>query len=121
MPAPQMPSSIKFHYIKSNLYRVIHLDGAIGGLTASREIFISLFNDRGTLPKMIEFAVTPDGQLGNEITREGKEGLVREMEVGVLMNAAAAKSLAAYLITQAKLLEESVPETRNDSLSTKKE
>lgn len=121
MPAPEMPSSIKFHYVKSNAFRVIHTTGAIGGLTPTREIFVALFNERAALPNIIELAVTPDGQLGSEIGRVGKDGLVREMDVGIVMSAAAAKNLADYLLSQVKLLNESVPETRNESTSAGKD
>jgi hypothetical protein len=118
MPSPQLPTSFKFHYIKSNLFRVIHSEGAIGGLTPSREIFVSLFNERAALPQLVEFAILPEGKLGNEIRREGKDGIVREMEIGVLMDATAAKNLAEFLLGQVKLLEESEPAQKDDSVST---
>jgi hypothetical protein len=119
MPAP--PSSIQFHYIKSNLFRVIHSEGAMGGLTPNRQIFVSLFNERAAMPKMIEFAVSPEGQLGNEINREGKAGIVRELEIGVLMSPDAAKNLAEFLLGHVKLIEESTPEKQNESSSAGKE
>jgi hypothetical protein len=122
MSSPQPPSNVKFHYVKSNFFRVIHSEGVIGGLTPSREIFLSFFNQRAALPRMIEFAISPEGKLGNELKREGKEGIVREMEVGVLMNVAAAKDLAEFLLSQVKLLEESEPEKKhNESVSTKRD
>ena len=120
MPSPQLPTSLKFHYIKSHLFRVIHSEGAIGGLTPSREIFVSLFNERGALPQLIEFAILPEGKLGNEIKREGKEGIVREMEIGVLMDATAAKNLAKFLLDHVKLLEESEPARKDDSMSSER-
>ena len=121
MSDPQVPSSIEFHYVKSNLFRVVRAEGAMGGLTPSREIFVSLFNERAALPKMIQFSVSPEGQLGPEIKREGKSGIVREMEIGVLINAAAAKHLADFLLAQVKLLEESLPEKKDESVSAEKE
>jgi len=120
MSEPQIPSRVKIHYIKSNLFRVVHSEGAIGGITPNREIFVSLFNERGALPKVIEFAISPEGNLGQEIGREGKEGVVREMEIGVLMSADAAKNLAQFLLHHAKLLEESVPERQEEGLKKEK-
>src|SRR4051794_33894026 len=96
-----LPSSVKFHYIKSNLFRVIHSEGAIGGLTPHREIFVSLFNERSALPKLIEFSLSPEGRIGGEISREGKEGIVREVEIGIIMSADSAKQLAHFLLSQA--------------------
>jgi hypothetical protein len=116
MSAPSELQRVKVHYIKSNLFRVVHSEGAFGGITPNREIFISLFNERGAIPKVIEFAVTPEGELGQELSRDGKEGVVREMEVGILMSADAAKDLADFLLQQVKLLAESVPEKQGEGV-----
>jgi hypothetical protein len=117
----ELPSSIKFHYVKGNFFRVVRAEGAIGGLTPSREIFLSLFNERAALPKMIEFAVLKDGQIGQEIARDGKDGIVREMEIGLLVSADAAKKLADFLLNQVKILEASVPEKKDESTATIKD
>jgi hypothetical protein len=121
MPSRQLPSSVKFHYVKSNLFRVIHTEGVVGGLTPNREIFVALFNQRAALPKIIEFALTPEGQLGNEITREGKEGIVREMEIGISLSEAGAQELATFLLQHVKLLRESEPAKQDESISIGKE
>jgi hypothetical protein len=111
MPQSELPSSVKFHYIKSNSFRVVHVDGSLGGITPSREIFVSLYSERGALPKMIEWSVSADGSLGEEISREGKDGIVREMDVGLVMTPEIAESLAEFLQYQVKLLKESVQES----------
>jgi hypothetical protein len=104
-----LPNSLKFHYIKGNFFRVVHADGAIGGLTPSRDIFVSLFSQRAALPKMVEFAVSPNGNLGSEISREGKDGIVRDVEIGIVMSAATARDLATFLLEQVEALKESEP------------
>ena len=53
MPSSELPS-VKFHYIKSNSFRVLHVDGSLGGITPGRNIFVSLFSERGALPQIIE-------------------------------------------------------------------
>jgi hypothetical protein len=121
MAAPQLPSSVKFHYIKGNFFRVVHADGAIGGLTPSRDIFVSLFSQRSALPKMIEFAVLPNGNLGSETGREGKDGIVREVEIGIVMSATTARELATFLLEQVEAFKESTPATPGESISTEKE
>ncbi len=115
MPDNEFPPSIKFHYIKGNFFRVVHADGAIGGLTPSRQIFMSLYSERSAIPQIIEMAVTADGELGNEIRREGKDGLVRELEIGVMLSAHAAEAIAAVLLQHAKALRETIPERQSDS------
>jgi len=101
------PSSIKIYYRKANFFRVVHVDGALGGITPTRNIFVSLYNQRNPLPRMIEQTLSPDGTLGDVIDRQGKVGLFREMEVGLVLTAPAAREIAKFLLAQATLLEES--------------
>jgi len=110
MPENLPPSAVKFHYIKGHAFRVIHADGVIGGITPNRGIFLSLFSERAAIPKMIELAVNADGSLGEETSREGKEGIVREVEVGIMLSRQTAKDVATWLLKQAQILEESKPE-----------
>jgi hypothetical protein len=110
MPDTETPSTIKFHYIKSNLFRVAHVDGAIGALTPSREIFLCIFNERTAIPRMIEYGISADGELGEEVGRRTKNGFVREMEIGVVLSADAAEQIAKILLHQVSVIKESVPE-----------
>lgn len=103
------PSTVKFYYEKGHLFRVIHVDGVLGGLTQSRHIFVSLYNQRQPLPKMVEQRLSPDGKLGEEVNRDGKTGVFREMEIGLVMTPETAKEIAKFLLEHAKMLEESVP------------
>jgi hypothetical protein len=111
MPDTDLPSSIKFHFIKSNFFRVVHADGAIGGLTPSRQIFISLYSERAAIPRVVEMAISPEGGLGDEISRIGKKGLVRELEMGIVLNAYAAEQLIKALQESVKALKESKRES----------
>ena len=107
MPENEFPSSLKFHYIKGNFFHVVHADGAIGGLTPSRQIFLSLYSERSAIPQSIEMEVTSEGTLGHEIDRIGKDGLVRELEVGIMLSASAAESIGKLLLTHAQAIKES--------------
>jgi hypothetical protein len=104
------PNVLKFHYIKGNFFRVIHADGAIGGLTPNHGIFLSLFSERGAIPQVIEQAINADGSPGEPKVRAGKDGLVREIEVGVMLNGRSAKGIAEWLLKQVQVLEASEPE-----------
>jgi hypothetical protein len=96
-------TSVRYHYIKSNAYRVIHVDGVYGGPTPGRLIYVSFFSERFPIPTVVEHAVKDLGEnrfeLGEEIQskREGKEGVVREIEVGAVMTLDMAKKLHAWL------------------------
>lgn len=115
--AESAPSSIKIHYRKANFFRVVHVDGALGGITPTRNIFVSLYNQRTPLPRMLEQRFSPDGVLGDEIARSGKSGLFREMEVGIVLTAPVARELAKFLTEQAKLLEESTASSTTSTSS----
>lgn len=108
MAETKLPSSIKFFHEKGNFFRVIHADGAIGGLTPTRDIFMSLYSQRIAIPKVIEQHLSLEGQVGAEVSREGKDGIFRELEVGVVLTPETARQIAEWLIQQAALAEQTV-------------
>ncbi len=107
MAAPETPGSdvlpvghkVKFHYLKGRLFRIIHVDGALGGLTPSLDLFISLYNQRAPIPTITVQGILENGLLGDEILadRETKDGIIREVEVGLIMNLSTAKVLHQWL------------------------
>ena len=90
-------NSVKFHYIKGPDFRTIHIDGAIGGITPSGFLHIAMYCERAAIPKTITQEITPDGSLGNEIAREGREGVARQMEIDIILNEATARNLRVWL------------------------
>lgn len=92
---------VRVHYIKSTAFRVVHADGVIGGPTPSGLVHVSFFSERQPIPTLVEYEISNvsegRGILGNVITSEGKKGVVREVEVGVLMTVDIAKQLHAWL------------------------
>jgi hypothetical protein len=104
----QFPSSITFRHINSNYFRVIHADGAIGGFTPRGQLFFNLYSERPPLPEITVQAIE-NGQLGKEITEKRppvSEGILREFEVGVVMDMNVAKALAIWLDERIKIYEE---------------
>jgi hypothetical protein len=95
--ATRHPKSLRFHYIKSNFFRVVHVDGAIGGVTPNGMIHASLFNERAAIPKEVAHQVNADGSLGTVIDTVSREGIVREMEVDVILTPTAAQALHDWL------------------------
>lgn len=95
------PPVLRFHYIKSSAYRVVHADGVIGGPTPNGHLHASFFSERLPIPTVIDQAVRDAGGgrgvLGEETFREGKNGVVREVEVGVAMTLDMAKRLHGWL------------------------
>jgi hypothetical protein len=110
----EKPTSIKFHYIKSAQFRVIHVDGMIGGLTPRAGIHIALYSERPAIPQQTVQALKEDGTLGDEVVdrRVGKEGVVREMEVDAIMDADVARALHAWLGEQLGIRDDLVAQAR---------
>jgi len=102
----EMPTSVPFHYIKSNLFRVIHTDGAVGNVAPSGLIFVGLYSERSAIPQIMVHEITDTGQVGSERTSErvGKSGVVREVEVGATMSLETAVSFVAWLQEKIDLL-----------------
>lgn len=104
------PTKVQFHYIKSNLFRVVHVDGAYGGLTPQLNVFLSMYSDRLPIPEMQVMSVNDSGQLVDEIVTErvSKRGIIREVEVGIVMSVANARSLIDFLtvkVEQAEMIQ----------------
>ena len=100
------PESIDFHYIKSNGFRVVHADGAWGGLTPRGYIAMNFFSERFPIPRRLAHEIRPDGTLAQETDRDSKKGVVREVEVEVMVDLAMAKSLILWLNDKIQTLED---------------
>src|ERR1039457_7006270 len=111
MAGIKLPSTINFYHEKVNFFRVNHVDGAIGGLTPTRDIFMSLYSQRIAIPKIIEQSLSLEGKVGEEVKREGKEGIFRELEIGLVLTPTTVRQIAEWLIRQADLVEQTIPPT----------
>lgn len=98
------PPTAKFEYVKGSLFRVVHSDGAFGGLTPNGNLHISIYSERFAIPQFITQRVV-DGRVGEETSREGKDWIIRELEVDIVMSLATANSLLAWLEDKIALLE----------------
>ena len=116
------PTTVRFHYLKSNLFRVVHVDGAIGGLTPTGFVQMALYSDRLPIPKVTVHEL--DGaNLGEEKpeARVTRDGLVREIEMAVLMDLRTTIALRDWLddkierFTEVQKSVESFTETRGSN------
>ena len=111
---------VQFYYKKSNLFRVMHADGAWGGLTPEGQIFFSLYNSRPPIPEMLVHDIREDGTLGEDIPelKISKDGIIREVECGIIMSPENVQNLIDFLKGRLDLLEKLKTETearRQDS------
>ena len=98
---------LRFHYIKANQFRVIHVDGAYGGVTPRGLIHMSFYSERYPIPQVTAHYITAEGQLGDEIPEErvSRDGPIREIEVGVVIDVTTARALVEWLNEKIKLIE----------------
>jgi len=68
---------------------------------------MAIYNERPAIPREMVHEINPDGALGEVIRGEtvSRNGIVREMEVDVLMSAESARSIIGWLEDQIKHLE----------------
>ena len=93
----ERPTQIGIHYQRSRHYRTIHADGAQIGVTPRGQIQFTLFSDQKAMPEFVLHQITPDGLLGNLVEQVVKEGVVREVEVNVIMDVSATASFVNVL------------------------
>lgn len=92
--------------IKSNHFRVIHVDGARGSMTPSgNAIQMVLFNHRVPIPQVI-LHKTEGGAVKDATEKVTLPGFVREMEVAAIMNLETATVVRDWLSDRIKQLEE---------------
>ena len=96
---PKIPKELEYDFIKSNFFRVIHADGAFGGLAPNGNVHMALYSERRAIPTKVIHAVV-NGELGPEIPakRQGRKGLVREVEIDVVMTIEQAEALRMWLV-----------------------
>lgn len=107
----ERPKQLTFHFIKSNAFRVLHIDGAFGGVGPTADsIHMAIFSHRQPIPVQVAYAINEDGKLGDEIDRVVREGLVREVEADLVMSVDTAATIRDWLderIEQVKKLSKS--------------
>ncbi len=109
-----IPEKVRVEYVKCYYFRVVHVDGAHGGVSPRLGLFISFYSERFPIPKVLTHEISSSGALGEEVRaeRETKTGIIREVEVGVTLDLAAAKSLASWLNEKVVELEKVILEKK---------
>jgi|SRR5271168_3140613 len=98
----------KINFIKSPAFRVIHADGMFGGPTPRGDLFIGFYSERFPIPTSVYHEIKPTGELGEEIReeREGRTGVIREVEFGVNCDLEVVKAFSGWLQDKIKEIEQ---------------
>ena len=107
---------VAFDYIKSQQFRAIRADGAIGGITPSGMIHFALYSERHPIPRRLVFEIGADGNLGPSIDSEkiARDAIVREMEVDIFLTHPVAKSLHKWLGEKISDFEQTIGQIKQD-------
>ncbi len=94
------------HYIKNNDFKTIFSTGMYGGITINGLINVNFCVDRTAIPTKTESAVDLNTNTLKEEKKESRDGIVKEVQIGVLMDVNMAKHTVAWLQQQIKQLED---------------
>lgn len=102
---PRPVQRVRFNYIKSNFFRSVHVDGAFGGLSPNGNIHCSVFNERMPIPQTTDHTISEDGTVSSPTEFEGKTGIVREIDVDLVLSIPVARELIDWLNLRIKEFE----------------
>ena len=102
---PKTPENIELQYLKTSNYRTYYVSGVFGGGTPNGNIYMELFVERAPTPKIVVHKLGKNGSLGEEIKREGKTGIIREVEAGLVMDLKTASLLKEWLSEKIEQIE----------------
>ncbi len=114
-PAGAESTTFEIDFTHGRDYRVVHADGAWGGLTPSGGINVAFYAEWKKEPTSIIYEAS-DNKL-RETKRNGPEHVTREIQVEVLMTQAGAQALYKWLrirLSQAESLKGSGFEITED-------
>jgi hypothetical protein len=96
-------------YIKSQHFRVVHVDGGIGGPTPSGHIHFAVFSERPAIPRRL-VANVAGGVIGDPIPEETivRDGMIRELDIDMIMPVSAAEEIGKLLTKVATDLKEAL-------------
>ncbi|HNW15264.1 MAG TPA: hypothetical protein PK560_00315 [bacterium] len=97
-------SKLKFTYIKNSNFITHHVDGLHGGMTPRGHLVMNFFSERFPIPNTVTHKIA-DGVLGDELEKESKDGIIREVVCGVVINLESAKSINEWLTARIKEME----------------
>lgn len=94
---PARPQTVTFEFTKSPYFRVVHSNGAWGGVSPHGEMSVTFYSERHAYPRSVVHELSSTGKLGAEKSRKGQSSLERELEVEVIMGMDEAVTLHGWL------------------------
>lgn len=96
---------VSFDYIKSNAFRVIRVDGIHGGVGPKlNSIQMALFSERQAIPQREIYSIK-DGKLGDLEKKEGRNAIIREVEVEAIIDIETAMAIRDWLSEKIEIID----------------
>ncbi len=102
----QTARTVEIDYTRNSLYRIVYAAGAWGGVTPQGLILMSVYSEYGQVPGSMTYEFPAAGGELVERNRVGKQGFVRELEVGVLLSVDTARAIREWLAAKIEQLEQ---------------
>lgn len=111
-----LDKTITYHYIKGTQFRVAHVDGFWGGGAPSGNVSITTFSERQAIPERVVHSVLEKKtdatsavlHVGPELARQGKDGVVRELDISLIMSFQTAQKLHEFLGKTLETMQQSI-------------
>lgn len=107
---------LEIHFLKSDYFRVIHASGVWYGGDAQKNLHLTFFNERNPIPKKIVINLNDQGHVmgEDESQRDTKVGVIREMEVDVILSFQAAVEFHRTLGENLQAIEKATKDKTNE-------
>ena len=105
-------NEVAFDYVKNPDFRVVWVDGAVGGITPRGFIHCAVYAERVAIPRhqvfKIDLSAEHVGKLGPEVQEKqvSRGAIVRELAADLMMSAESAEALGNWLLARASELRE---------------
>jgi len=83
---PGAPTELSVSYIKSSQFRVVSAQGAYGGFAPRGHFALTVFSERSAIPQETILQVDPITKTGTETVTKTRAGIVRELEVCLMLD-----------------------------------
>jgi hypothetical protein len=111
-------TTVEALFTKSGLFRVVHADGAFGGIAPNGLIRMALYSEGNPFPESITYDLQGNNLIEKQRSKQPPLGtIIRELEVDVVMNIRVARSLRNWLDDKIKQLEQAEQAARTPANS----
>jgi hypothetical protein len=107
---------VVFKYVKSNFYRVIHANGAFGGISGRGEIHIGFYSERIEFPDSSRMTISSAGHVSPE-QFEGSRQPVREIEADIVVDLETARLIRLWLDGKIAFMEKLIKQAEQETVS----